>query len=92
MAVNLTAKYFIVTGRVQGVCFRVNTQNRARALGLVGWVCNLPSGQVEGVACGPQKALGEFIDWLHLGPELAKVLDVEIQDHEVEDWIGFDVL
>ena len=68
-----TAIHFWVTGRVQGVYFRASTQAAARQLGLTGWVRNLPDGRVEGVACGPGKALDKLVAWLHHGPEHAAV-------------------
>lgn len=86
------AKSFIVTGRVQGVYFRATTQTQARALGLVGWVMNLPSGQVEGVVCGTQDAVNAMLLWLAKGPELAKVLDVEVHDAALEEWTEFEIL
>ena len=42
----------VVRGRVQGVFFRVSTRDRARALGLGGWVSNLPDGRVQVTASG----------------------------------------
>ena len=39
----------IVSGRVQGVFFRVFVQKHAVAAGLAGYVRNLPDGQVEAV-------------------------------------------
>ena len=47
----------IVHGRVQGVLFRDFTCRQAWALGLKGFVRNLPDGTVEAVAEGPQDAL-----------------------------------
>ena len=41
-----------VSGRVQGVFFRATTREVAVALGLRGWVRNLPDGRVEVVAEG----------------------------------------
>jgi hypothetical protein len=43
-----------VYGRVQGVSFRYYTQQKARQLGLTGWVANHPDGSVRLVAEGPR--------------------------------------
>ena len=40
---------FEVHGRVQGVFFRACTQEKAKNLGLVGWVMNTPRDTVKGV-------------------------------------------
>ena len=70
----------IVTGRVQGVCFRAETVSVARQLGLSGFARNLPDGKVEVVATGSQKALQELLDFIHRGPMLARV------DGVAADW------
>ncbi len=58
-----------VTGRVQGVSFRYYTTQQALALGLSGWVMNLPDGRtVEVIAEGPRKDLQALLDWLRHGP------------------------
>lgn len=67
------ARYFVVSGRVQGVCFRAATQDMARALGLSGWVRNRDDGCVEGLASGHHAALEEFHQWLGKGPSAARV-------------------
>ena len=46
------AKHVIYTGRVQGVGFRFTAVRIARRYELVGFVKNLPTGQVEMVAQG----------------------------------------
>ena len=74
--------YFIkalVSGRVQGVCFRDATQKKAIELGVNGWVNNTPQGSVHVVAEGTEEQLSLFIDWLHIGSNYAKVEDVEVE-------------
>ncbi len=66
-----------VGGRVQGVAFRQSTRRRARALGLVGWVRNLPDGRVEVIAQGVDTAVDRLLDWLWIGPPHATVTEVE---------------
>lgn len=71
------SKHYRVHGRVQGVSFRANACRKAQALGLTGWVRNLPDGQVEAVATGEPAVLDSFERWLWQGPEFARVTQVE---------------
>lgn len=65
----IEGRRFVVTGRVQGVGFRLFVQARARALGLTGYVRNLPDGRsVEAVAGGPGPALDELALAMREGP------------------------
>jgi len=41
-----------VSGRVQGVYYRAYTRDRAKSLGINGWVRNIPGGGVEAVLEG----------------------------------------
>jgi len=68
----------IVHGRVQGVSFRYYAREKARSLGLVGYVRNRWDGTVKVVAEGPADALGQFLSWLHVGPSMASVSRVEV--------------
>lgn len=68
---------FYVSGRVQGVFFRVSTRDQARALGLTGEVSNLPDGRVVVTACGSQAALDALQQWLWEGPPQAAVSAVQ---------------
>ncbi len=67
----------IVSGRVQGVCFRAETVAVARGLGLRGHARNLPDGTVEVVAAGAEGPLGQLMEFLHRGPEAARVTRVD---------------
>ncbi|MEJ5377892.1 MAG: acylphosphatase [bacterium] len=67
-----------ISGRVQGVFFRSNTQQQAQARGLRGWVRNLPDGRVEAVFQGDPKKVEEMLHWCHQGPSGAWVKEVEV--------------
>ena len=62
-----------VTGVVQGVGFRWFVRERARRLGLAGWVRNLPDGSVEVFAEGDQGQLDLLEGELQKGPQGARV-------------------
>ncbi|MHA1674439.1 MAG: acylphosphatase [Promethearchaeota archaeon] len=68
-----------VSGRVQGVFFRVSTRNKAQQLRLTGWVRNNWDGTVEVLAEGPKNVLKIFVKWLHHGPPYAIVHEVKYQ-------------
>ncbi|MCU7960487.1 MAG: acylphosphatase [gamma proteobacterium symbiont of Bathyaustriella thionipta] len=67
---------FIVSGRVQGVFFRLSTRQKARQLEISGHAINLPDGMVEVLACGKSEALDALEAWLWQGPPAAQVSDV----------------
>lgn len=81
----------LVSGRVQGVFYRAATQRKAQALGLTGWVRNLPNGRVELVASGTEHALRELQDWLWQGPPHAQVTDVRCEPAEHPPLPRFEV-
>ena len=68
----------LVAGGVQGVGYRAAAQDKARSLGLTGWVRNLPDGRVELVAEGPRTKLELLERWCWQGPPLARVTDVNL--------------
>ncbi|KAM6280466.1 acylphosphatase-2 isoform 1-T1 [Porphyrio hochstetteri] len=53
-----------VFGRVQGVCFRMYTEEEARKLGVVGWVKNTSQGTVTGQVQGPEDKVNAMKSWL----------------------------
>ena len=83
--VSKSAFHAIVRGRVQGVCFRMETADRATELGVTGWVRNLPDRSVEVWAEGLDDALEQLGAWLQNGPPLALVESVEFDTAEVTD-------
>jgi acylphosphatase len=66
-----------VFGRVQGVSFRFYTRDTAAELGLTGWVANRYDGGVEVVAEGSRAALDQLLEFLHQGPPMARVDQVQ---------------
>ena len=74
----------IISGRVQGVFFRYHTQEKAKTLGLKGWVRNTESGSVEVVAEGEQAVLEELLSWCRKGPPSASVSDVKSRWEEAD--------
>ena len=75
-----TARRYVITGRVQGVGYRLFVRDAGRREGLFGHVRNLPDGRVEVEAEGADDALGRFEAALWRGPALARVDDVVIDD------------
>ena len=81
----------IVSGIVQGVWFRARAQEKARSLGVAGWVRNLPGGNVEAVFEGSADDVDAAVAWCRQGPEHAVVDSVERFAEEPESLAGFDV-
>jgi acylphosphatase len=76
-----------ISGRVQGVFYRVFTRDEALALGLTGWVRNLPDGRVEALFEGSRDAVERMLVWCRRGSPASRVLDVRITWGEAH---GFD--
>jgi len=76
----LSTLHVDIRGIVQGVGFRWYVRERARALGLSGWVQNQPDGCVEVLAVGDDSALRELRSLLERGPVGARVSAVDVRD------------
>lgn len=72
-----TRVHLIIEGRVQGVYYRASARDQAIALGLTGWVKNLPDRTVEAVVEGPRAEVERFTIWCHHGPPAAHVTTVQ---------------
>lgn len=66
-----------ITGRVQGVSFRVWTRDEASKLGLAGWVRNEADGSVAALIAGPETAVSTMMERFWQGPSGASVSSVE---------------
>lgn len=76
----MTARRIHITGGVQGVFFRARTVERAKELGLAGWVRNNDDGSVEIHAEGPEEKLRALEEWAKTGPAHARVEHVKASD------------
>ncbi len=74
-----TRAHVFVSGTVQGVYFRQNTKDVATRHNVTGWVHNLQDGRVEAVLEGNEVDVNEVIEWCHVGPQKAKVDDVNVK-------------
>ena len=85
--------HVMVSGKVQRVWFRKQTQAKALELGLNGWVKNLFSNAVEIIAEGEMDSLTEMTGWLQDGPPLASVDKLSIEWFPAEnEFNSFDIL
>ncbi len=81
----------LISGRVQGVGFRYWVRERAEALGLDGWVRNLPDGRVEAVFAGPAALVEEAVAVCEQGPMHARVAAAERLSCEEQPAPGFHI-
>ncbi len=68
----------LVSGLVQMVFFRSYTRQKARDLGLTGWVKNLADGRVEALFEGDRETIEKMIEWAKKGPPSAQVDGCEV--------------
>ena len=82
----------IVSGKVQGVCYRHFTTEEARRLGLCGWVRNLHDGRVEALIEGEQEPVELLLEFMRKGPRHALVHEMELSYQEFKgDYSEFTV-
>jgi acylphosphatase len=68
----------VISGRVQGVAFRFETQYAAERIGVRGWVRNRPDGTVQALFEGERERVEEMLAWCRRGPALARVTAVDV--------------
>jgi acylphosphatase len=74
--------HILVSGRVQGVFFRVKTRYEAMKRNVTGWVRNKSGGQVEAIFEGKREDVEKLIDFCRNGPPSARVTDIDVQWEE----------
>jgi acylphosphatase len=71
--------HVFVSGRVQGVFFRVETRSKAIKSNVAGWVRNTPDRRVEAIFEGEKANVEQLIDFCRRGPPGARVTDIDVQ-------------
>ncbi len=87
----VSARIYLVRGRVQGVGYRFYAQRVATMLGLTGYVRNLDDGRVEVYAAGPADKLSDLAGALRKGPRLADVRGVDEHEAALHSYSSFQV-
>ena len=77
---SLVRTHIYISGKVQGVFFRACTRDKARELGLKGWVKNLMDGRVEAIFEGEDKAVEDMLDWCRKGSPHSIVIRIEVNE------------
>jgi acylphosphatase len=81
----------LISGQVQGVCFRAACQRMAWQHGVTGWVRNLDDGRVEAVFEGAARDVQDLLEWARHGPRLAVVSDIAVQRERPEGLGAFTI-
>ena len=86
------ARRYLISGRVQGVGFRVFAESAAQREGVHGWVRNLPDRRVEVVCQGEADAIERFERAIRQGPPGARVdrVDTDSTSLTIPE-TGFDI-
>jgi acylphosphatase len=87
----LTHAHVFISGRVQGVGYRLTTQDVAEQLGIKGWVRNLPDGRVEAVFEGTKEQVENMLRWCEKGPRGASVQQVAVEYEEPQGLERFEI-
>jgi len=81
-----------IIGKVQGVWFRKYTNDKAKELGLFGFVKNQADGSVYVEAeSDSETVLQQFIDWLRTGSPLSKVERVNAVGQDCQYFDKFEI-
>ncbi len=71
-----------ISGRVQGVFFRMETKRAAQRFGVFGWVRNRRDGTVEALFEGDKHQVDAMLAWCNAGPPHAHVIEAKVDREE----------
>lgn len=75
----------LISGRVQGVFYRLHTREQSQRIGVRGWVRNLPDGRVEVLAEGTSEQIRLLEACCWEGPPYARVHDIQVKEELVRE-------
>jgi acylphosphatase len=81
-----------ISGKVQGVGYRIWATRIAAGLGLRGWVRNRLDGSVEALVTGTPDAVCAMVEASRNGPSGARVAEVAVTPAEDDGGDGFVAL
>lgn len=87
----MASKRLVISGRVQGVCYRAWFSDLARSMNLHGWVRNCSDGSVEALVNGNPQDIDAIIKAAHIGPTLAEVKEVSANDAPYDGPAAFEI-
>ena len=88
----MNAKRLVIGGRVQGVGYRAWMANKARELGISGWVRNRSDGSVEALVAGDIASVEEMSRLCRRGPRLAEVSSIDEDLADPPEELGFHLI
>lgn len=80
-----------VRGKVQGVYYRASTAEKARELGLKGFVRNQGDGSVYIEVEGDERILDQLVSWCNQGPPAARVDECVVEQGDVQNFKEFSI-
>ena len=80
-----------VSGKVQGVFFRLSTKKRAIKLGVTGTIRNERDGSVYIEAEGSEDAILKFTEWCKSGPPLSRVEQTTVEEGALHGYKNFEI-
>ncbi len=87
-----TRAHVLVSGSVQGVFFRSETQHEAQKHGVKGWVRNRLDGKVEAVFEGEEENVKKLIEFCKRGPPGARVTHVNVAwENYTDEFKDFEI-
>ncbi len=80
------SKRILFSGKVQGVGFRFVLKEKAKLLGLKGWVKNLDDGKVETVLHGSEEMIEKIIQQMQESFSIAKIESFLANESEFDEF------